>query len=167
LTWLEKMTLFARALVLTISFCGLTFTAPIVAQTNPSASDDACRIVLTLDDAPRFKVPEIIIPSQCSTFTVALDHIGRLPKSATGHNWVLVATPDLNAVTREGLKAGVTSHFVKPSDKRVLAHTPIIGGGEQAEVTFSTSILIPETTYTYLSTVDGQSANMRGVIRRP
>lgn len=163
----EKMTVFTRSLALAISLFGLTYAVPSMAQTSPDSSGSVCRIVLTLDDAPRFKVPEIVIPSQCSSFTVALDHIGRLPKSATGHNWVLVALPDLNAVTREGSKAGVASDFVKPGDTRVLAHTPIIGRGEQAEVSFSTAMLAPNVTYTYLSTVDGQSAVMRGVIRRP
>jgi azurin len=138
----------------------------IHAAATTSPSNVMCQVVLTTDDAPRFNVPQIDIPFVCLTFTVTLKHTGRLPKSATGHNWVLVATQKVNAVTRDGSKAGVNQHYIKPRDERIIAFIPIVGRGETADVSFSTVLLLPDESYTFLSTVDGQSAVMRGVIRR-
>lgn len=131
-----------------------------------SPSNAKCQVVLITDDAPRFNVPQIDIPFACTTFTVILKHTGRLPKSATGHNWVLVATQKVNAVTHDGSKAGVNQHYIKPNDERVIAFIPIVGRGETADVSFSTARLLPDENYTFISSVDGQSAVMRGVIRR-
>jgi azurin len=138
----------------------------IHAEATVTPSSVMCQVVLTTDDAPRFNVPQIDIPFACLTFTVILKHTGRLPKSATGHNWVLVATQKVNGVTHDGSKAGVDQHFIKPNDERVVAFIPIVGRGETADVSFSTALLLPDESYTFLSTVDGQSAVMRGVIRR-
>ena len=167
--------------LLVLSLTGLAISSLVYAQapvTSPSQStgihDEAtttpssvmCQVVLTTDDAPRFNVPQIDIPFACLTFTVILKHTGRLPKSATGHNWVLVATQKVNGVTHDGSKAGVSQHFIKPNDERIIAFIPIVGRGETAEVSFSTALLLPDESYTFLSTVDGQSAVMRGVVRR-
>jgi len=97
---------------------------------------------------------------------MSVKHTGRLPKSATGHNWVLVATQQVNAVTRDGSKASVSQQYIKPNDERIIAFIPIVGRGETAEISFSTALLLVNESYTFLSTVDGQSAVMRGVIRR-
>lgn len=131
-----------------------------------SPSSAMCQVILITDDAPRFNVPQIDIPFACPAFTVILKHTGRLPKSATGHNWVLVASQKVNAVTHDGSKAGINQHYIKPNDERVIAFIPIVGRGETADVTFSTALLLPNESYTFISTVDGQSAAMRGVIRR-
>jgi azurin len=141
--------------------------APAAADAaSASPSSKACQVTLTTDDAPRFNVPQIGIPFACPTFTVVLKHTGRLPKAATGHNWVLVATQQVNAVTYDGSKAGVNQNYIKPNDVRIIAFIPIVGRGETADVSFSTAHLLPNESYTFLSTVDGQSAVMRGVIRR-
>lgn len=140
--------------------------APAAIDAGATASSLVCQVTLTTDDAPRFRVPQIDIPLACPEFTVVLEHNGRLPKSATGHNWVLVATQHVNAVTREGSKAGFDQQYIKPLDERIIAFIPIVGRGESAEVSFSTAQLLPNESYTFLSTVDGQSAIMRGVIRR-
>ena len=135
-------------------------------KTVAATASVMCQVVLTTDDAPRFNVPQIDIPLACPTFTVVLKHTGRLPKSATGHNWVLVATQQVNAVTRDGSKASVSQQYIKPNDERIIAFIPIVGRGETAEISFSTALLLVNESYTFLSTVDGQSAVMRGVIRR-
>lgn len=143
-----------------------TLSQSIGTHGEATTSPSVCQIVLTTDDAPRFNVPQIDIPFACLTFTVILKHTGRLPKSATGHNWVLVPTQKVNAVTHDGSKAGVNQHYIKPNDERVIAFIPIVGRGETADVSFSTALLLPDESYTFISTVDGQSAVMRGVIRR-
>jgi azurin len=79
-----------------------------------------------------------------------------------GHNWVLVSTPDLTAVANAGMSAGLAANYVADADKRVLAHTKVIGGGESASVTFATAALKKGGDYSYLCTFPGHNALMRG-----
>jgi azurin len=54
---------------------------------------------------------------------------------------------------------------VPAGDKRVLANTKVVGGGESATVTFSTSILKKGESYMYLCTFPGHNSSMRGVFK--
>ena len=49
-----------------------------------------------------------------------------------GHNVVVTATPDADAVARDGLKAGAAGGYLPAGDARVLASTKMIGGGQTA-----------------------------------
>jgi azurin len=61
--------------------------------------------------------------------------------------------------------AGLANDYVAPGDKRVLAHTKTIGGGQTTSVTFQTSILTPGGDYRYLCTFPGHNALMRGTLK--
>jgi len=82
-----------------------------------------------------------------------------------GHNWVLVSGPDLGAVATAGMGAGLANNYIAPGDKRVLAHTKTIGGGETTSVTFPTSILKPGGDYKYQCTFPGHNALMHGTFK--
>ena len=79
--------------------------------------------------------------------------------------WNLVNTSDLAAVGNAGVAAGIANNYIQPGDKRVLAHTSIIGGGETTSVTFPASALKAGGSYSYLCTFPGHSAVMRGVFK--
>jgi azurin len=79
-----------------------------------------------------------------------------------GHNWVLVNTPDLSSVANAGMGAGLANNYVAADDKKVLAHTKIVGGGQSDSVTFSTANLKAGGDYSYLCTFPGHNALMRG-----
>ena len=97
--------------------------------------------------------------------THSIHHTGKLPKEAMGHNWVLVNAADFDAVANAGLGAGLANDYVAPGDKRVLAHTKTLGGGQTASITFSTSSLKPGGDYRYLCTFPGHNALMRGTLK--
>ncbi|MGH8324244.1 MAG: azurin, partial [Steroidobacteraceae bacterium] len=101
-------------------------------------------------------------PATCKEVTLTIHHAGQLPAAAMGHNWVLVNTSDLTAVANAGMAAGLAENYVAPGDKRVLAHTKIVGGGQSASVTFSTSILKAGGDYSFLCTFPGHNVSMRG-----
>ena len=82
-----------------------------------------------------------------------------------GHNWVLVNAADFAAVANAGMSAGLASNYVAAGDKRVLAHTKIVGGGESDSVTFPASILKKGAEYKYLCTFPGHNALMHGVFK--
>jgi azurin len=43
-----------------------------------------------------------------------LKHIGKLPKAAIGHNWVLTKAADAQAVAADGVAAGLPGNYVTP-----------------------------------------------------
>ena len=100
-----------------------------------------CAITVEGNDQMQFNVKNIEVPKSCKTYTITLNHVGKMPKSSMGHNIVLTATADATAVAADGMKAGAAADYVKAGDTRVLAHTKVIGGGESTSVTFDVSKL--------------------------
>jgi azurin len=68
-------------------------------------------------------------------------------------------------VAQAGIGAGLANDYLVPGDRRVLAHTKVIGGGESTSVTFSGSLLSKGGDYSYLCTFPGHSALMHGKFR--
>ena len=128
----------------------------------PAAAADACKLEITGNDQMQYDKKELAVPATCKEVTVTLHHAGQLPAAAMGHNWVLVNTPDLTAVANGGMGAGLANNYITTGDKRVLANTKVVGGGQTASVTFSTSSLKAGGDYSYLCTFPGHNALMRG-----
>src|SRR5947207_12938852 len=91
---------------------------------------DPCKLEISGNDLMQYDKSELSAPASCKEITVTLQHTGKLPREAMGHNWVLVNAADLAAVATAGMGAGLANNYVAPDDKRVLAHTKTIGGGE-------------------------------------
>jgi azurin len=127
-----------------------------------AAHADPCKVEISGNDLMQYDKKELAVPATCKEITVTLHHSGKQPREAMGHDWVLVKTADLAAVDQAGLSAGLANNYVAPGDKRVLAHTKVIGGGETTSVTFSASILSKGGDYSYLCTFPGHSALMHG-----
>ncbi len=102
------------------------------------------------------------VGADCTSVEVTLKHIGKLPAASMGHNWVLTTTADANAVGNDGLGAGLAANYVKAGDKRVIAHTKVVGGGQSDTITFPASALKKGGDYTYICTFPGHSALMKG-----
>ena len=88
-----------------------------------------CSTTIEGNDAMQFNKKTITVPATCKTFAVTLKHVGKLPKTAMGHNWVLAHSTDEAGVVADGLKAGAANSYEKPNDTRVIAHTKLVGGG--------------------------------------
>ena len=129
------------------------------------AHADPCKLEISGTDQMQYDKQELTAPGTCKEITVTLHHAGKLPKEAMGHNWVLVNAADFAAVANAGMSAGLASNYVAAGDKRVLAHTKILGGGESDSVTFPTSILKKGAEYKYLCTFPGHNALMHGVFK--
>jgi azurin len=134
-------------------------TVPLYAQADP------CHLEISGNDQMQYDKTELSAPATCKEITVTLHHTGKLPKEAMGHDWVLVNAADMAAVANAGLGAGLANDYVPPGDKRVLAHTKVIGGGETTSVTFPTSILKKGGNYEYLCTFPGHNALMHGTFK--
>lgn len=132
------------------------FILPLAAHADP------CKLDITGNDQMQYDKQALAAPASCKQITVTLHHVGKLPKEAMGHNWVLVNATDLAAVAQAGMGAGLASDYVAAADKRVLAHTKIIGGGDITSVTFGSAVLKQGGSYSYLCTFPGHNALMHG-----
>ena len=146
----------------TVAAVVLLMSPALLLLGSPAAAADACNVEITGNDSMQYDKKELAVPASCKEVKVTLHHSGKLPAAAMGHNWVLVSTPDLTAVATAGMGAGLASDYVQPGDKRVLAHTKVVGGGQTATVTFSTAGLKAGGDYSYLCTFPGHNALMRG-----
>ena len=147
-----KHTLLAAALIGSSAFL---FAAPASAADN-------CKAEITGNDLMQYDKKELAVGKDCTSVEVTLKHIGKLAKEAMGHNFVLVATPDATAVANDGLSAGLPANYIKPGDKRVIAHTKVLGGGESDTVKIPASELKKGGDYTYECTFPGHVALMKG-----
>ena len=147
-----------RDLIAAAMLVGLAMTSPHVAH----AAGDACKLEITGNDLMQYDRKVLSVSSACTQVQLTLKHVGKLPKEAMGHNWVLVKAVDLNAVANAGMAAGLQNNYLAPGDKRVIAATRVVGGGESASVTFSTSGLRKGESYMYLCTYPGHNSSMRG-----
>ena len=129
------------------------------------AHADPCQLEISGNDQMQYDKQVLTVPASCQEVTVTLRHAGKLPREAMGHNWVLVNGADLEAVANGGMGAGLANDYVAAGDKRVLAHTKVIGGGQTTSVTFPTSILKAGGDYRYLCTFPGHHALMRGTLK--
>lgn len=123
-----------------------------------------CAVDIESTDQMTFNSKAISVSKSCKTFTVNLKHVGKLPKAVMGHNWVLTTAADMPAVGSEGMAAGLASDYLKAGDSRVLAHTPIIGGGESASVSIDVSKLSAAEQYAFFCSFPGHSSMMKGTL---
>lgn len=124
-----------------------------------------CATTIEGNDAMQFNLKEITVDKACKEFTVNLKHVGKLPVTAMGHNWVLTKQADMQAAATEGMAAGADNAYVKPDDERVIAHTKLIGGGEETSVTFDVSKLKAGEDYAYFCSFPGHWAVMKGSLK--
>ncbi len=139
--------------------------AAVVFPAAAGAADKVCKLTISGNDMMQYDKKELAVGGDCTSVELTLTHTGKLPKEAMGHNWVLVNTPDLSAVANAGMSAGPANNYIAPGDKKVLASTKVVGGGESTAVTFSTSILKKGGSYMYLCTFPGHNSVMRGVFK--
>ncbi|MBA2664842.1 MAG: auracyanin [Bradymonadaceae bacterium] len=104
-----------------------------------------------------FDTDELRIPAN-SQVTLVLVNPADSP--AMAHNWVLVEHNRTEEVGIAGGMAGLEREYI-PDHHAVLAHTALAQPGETVEVTFEAP---PAGTYSYVCTVPGHYASMRGTL---
>jgi azurin len=121
-----------------------------------------CQYLIEGSDELQYSQRQLHVPASCATVELTLKHSGREPVNVIGHNWVLSKSSDVNAVVTSGLNAGRTNNYQSPNDSRILAATPLVGGGESTTIRFSTERLQPGADYSFFCTYPGHSVLMKG-----
>ena len=130
----------------------------------PAFAAPNCSVEVESNDAMQFNKATLAVPASCKQFKVVLKHVGKLPKAAMGHNWVLTTAADAKAVATDGIAAGLPKDYLKPADTRVIAATKIIGGGESTEVSLEVGKLKAGEAYAYFCSFPGHSGIMKGTL---
>src|SRR5690606_920315 len=113
-------------------------------------------IVLNSNDQMKFDKTEIKIKAG-EKIKLVLNHTGKLPKNAMGHNFVLLTKgTDVQKFATAAMNEKATEYI--PS-KRVLAHTKLIGGGESTTIEFTAPA---KGTYDFICSFPGHYAMMKG-----
>ncbi len=144
-----------------IAFVLVTLAFPLLATAAPAGN---CNIDLKVGDSMKFNQRTVTVSSSCKTITVNVSHQGQLPAQTMGHNVMITATEAFQSVANDGLKAGLAGNYVPPDDKRVLASTRIIGGGEKATTSFDGSALKAGGAYTFFCSAPGHWSLMNGQV---
>jgi azurin len=129
------------------------------------AHADPCRMSIESNDVMQYNVHEMIVPAGCTEVEVSLRHSGQLAAKVMGHDWVLARESDMSAIVNAGMAAGFKHGYLPENDKRIIAATKVVGGGETTTVTFNTSLLQEGTRYVFFCTSPGHSSVMHGTFR--
>jgi azurin len=126
------------------------------------AAGKTCKLAIAGNDMMQFDKKELKVAADCTEVELTLKHSGTLAAATMGHNWVLTKTSDMQAVSTAGLGATLKNNYVPANDKRVIAHTKIVGGGESTSVKFPTSALTKGGDYSFFCSFPGHAALMKG-----
>ncbi len=110
----------------------------------------------------QFDLKTATVSASCATINIELAHTGKLPVVAMGHNVVVSATADVSAISTAAMKAGAAAHYVPKGDARVIAATPMIGGGAKTTAKFAGSKLKAGGDYSFFCSFPGHSGIMKG-----
>jgi len=138
----------------------LTFAA--LAGFSSIASAKTCSFELQGTDQMKYDKDAIAVGADCTEVEIKLKHAGTLPKTSMGHNWVLTEGADFQAVTTAGVTAGPDQNYTPKGDKRVIASTKLVGGGESTSVKFPTAKLKKGGDYIFFCSFPGHWAVMKG-----
>lgn len=142
----------------------MMFMATVVVGFMPlCASAKPCALVINSNDQMKFDKSELRFSKKsCPKITLRLNHTGKLAKQIMGHNWVLSETENMQTITTEALKAGPKKDYLPDDRSKIIAHTKMLGGGENDTITIKTSQLKKGGSYSYFCSFPGHAALMKG-----
>lgn len=135
-----------------------------ISNPNPDSSTDissdqaVTEIVIEGNDKMQFNLSEIKIKAG-TTVKLTLNHVGKLPKQAMGHNFVLLKKGvEMKDFAMTAMKARDNDYIPKDTDE-VIAHTELIGGGESTTIEFEAPA---KGEYTFICSFPGHFSLMNG-----
>jgi len=144
-----------RSAIVLIALACLGIAANAQAASN-------CTLKLKGDDKMQFDLKTATVSAGCAKITVELTHTGKLAKEVMGHNVVISKTADMTPITTAGMGAGAAAGYVPKGDARVIAATPVVGGGASTKTSFAGSKLKAGGDYSFYCSFPGHSGIMKG-----
>ena len=143
---------------LIITILALLFVNPFTNSESEITSRDTVEIVIESNDQMKFDLSEIKV-KEGDTVVLTLKHVGKLPKAAMGHNWVLL-TPgtEMGAFAQAAIQAR-DNDYIPADGEGTIVYTELIGGGEETTITFEAPA---KGEYTFICSFPGHYALMNG-----
>ncbi len=140
-----------RIILTLLTIFTLAFTSAVIAQ-------DKVEITVESNDKMQFDTNEIKVEAG-QTVVLTLKHVGKLPKTAMGHNWVLLTQgTDINKFGANAAKFA-DNGYVPENSAQVIVATELIGGGQETTIEFTA----PEAgTYDFICSFPGHYSLMKG-----
>jgi azurin len=126
------------------------------------AHANECQLTIEANDMIQYNARTLHVDVGCKQIELTLRHVGKQEAHVLGHDWVLARTSDVSALANAGIAAGFTNGYLPANDKRIIAATKVIGGGESTTITFSSSLLMAGADYSFFCSYPGHSPMMRG-----
>lgn len=115
-------------------------------------------ILLTSSDASVYS-KEILKVEGGKKVKITFKHTGKMDKKVMGHNFVLLKKGVSMASFGREAASAVSNEYIPENTQDVIAHTKLIGGGEETTIEFDA----PEVgTYRFICTFPGHYASMKG-----
>lgn len=152
---------FVAGAALLLAGCGksevpATGAAPVA---TPAAAGVKA-VSITADDTMKFSVTEIRAQAG-EKLRVTFKNVGRMPKQAMGHNWMLLVPMSDSEVLALAQGAAARAPEYVPADAtKVLVHTKLLGPNESDTVEFTVPVTPGE--YPFVCTFPGHAALMKG-----
>lgn len=119
---------------------------------------DKVEVVIESTDQMKFNMSEIKV-KEGQTVVLTLKHVGKLPKTAMGHNWVLLKQGVEMAKFAQTAVQARDTDYVPEGSEDVIVHTKLIGGGEETTIEFKAPA---KGEYTFMCSFPGHYALMNG-----
>ena len=163
------------ALALGISACGnndkkTTETAatetetetPAVETTVPGIENVTLSNTWTVEGNDQMKFnTELIRVKAGEPVEITFKNVGEMPKESMGHNLIVLQPGiDLPTFGAEAASARDNDYIPKTSLSSIIAHTKLLGPGEEDKITFT----LEKGVYTYLCSFPGHWGTMKGTI---
>ena len=149
----------------TASATASSATNSAASAAQPAEVAAECSTVVESNDQMKYNVSQIDIKKSCTSFKIVLKHTGQMPKTSMGHNLVISKADDASSVASEGTGEGASKDFLKVSDSRIVAHTKMLGGGEEDSIVLDTSKLDPNSQYKFFCTFPAHFSMMQGDVK--
>lgn len=149
-------------MIIGFSFALLTLLTGLVGLVTAGeslAAVEPLEVKIEVGDSLKYSTNQIKV-SKGAQVKLTLTHTGKLPKSAMGHNFVLLAQGvDKSKFATKAMAAADNDYIPKSMADKVIAHTKLIGGGESDTITFEAP---PPGEYTFLCSFPGHYTVMNG-----
>ena len=143
---------------LIITILALVMVNPFANANTELPSREKVEITIESNDQMKFDLKEIKV-KEGDTIVLTLKHVGKLPKAAMGHNWVLLSKgTEMGPYAQKAVQAR-DNEYIPADGEGTIAYTGLIGGGEEITIEFEAPA---KGEYTFICSFPGHYALMNG-----
>ncbi len=133
-------------------------TDTLAQETATAPVEKEVSITINGGDDMKFDLVEIKV-KEGQTVKLTLNHTGKLPKEAMGHNWTLLAQGTIVSDFAAKAMQAKDTDYIPAGATEVIVHTKLIGGGQTDTIEFEAPA---KGVYEFICTFPGHSGMMKG-----